>query len=95
MNDTPMEAFRRSVGFQFGFVLISGLEVKKGIDHVCSAAEKLVAASHSSAVADAIKQERARVKIAVRAIDHAFYRFDSRALAAVLAAIDTEEETKR
>jgi hypothetical protein len=40
-DKTPMEKFRNSVGFQFMFVIYSGLEIDKAIDHICSAAEKL------------------------------------------------------
>ena len=44
-QETPIDRFRRSAGFQFMFVLHSGLEVGKAIDHLCASAEKLVAAS--------------------------------------------------
>ncbi len=39
-EETAMDRFRRSVGFQFGFVLYSGLDVKTAIEHICSSAEK-------------------------------------------------------
>jgi len=38
-----MDKFRNSVGFQFNFVLYSGLDVKTAIDHVCAAAKILLA----------------------------------------------------
>jgi hypothetical protein len=42
--ETPLDAFRRSAGFQFMFVLHSGLEVGRAIDHLCASAEKFSAA---------------------------------------------------
>lgn len=41
---TAMDKFRNSVGFQFMFVLHSGLEVERAVDHVCAAAERLIEA---------------------------------------------------
>jgi hypothetical protein len=43
-DETAMEKFRRSVGFQFGFVMYSGLDVPTAIDHICASAEVLLAA---------------------------------------------------
>lgn len=43
-QDTPLDKFRRSVGMQFGFVMYSGLEEAKAIDHICTSAERLIAA---------------------------------------------------
>lgn len=40
LGDTPLDNFRRSAGFQFMFVLHSGLEVGKAIDHLCASAQK-------------------------------------------------------
>lgn len=37
------KAFRTSVRFQINFVLHSGLEIEKAIDHVCAAVDRLVA----------------------------------------------------
>jgi hypothetical protein len=42
--NTPMGRFRNSVGFQIMFVLYSGLEIGKAIDHICNAGERLLAA---------------------------------------------------
>lgn len=42
--ETPIDAFRRSAGFQFMFVLHSGLAIGKAIDHLCASAEKFSAA---------------------------------------------------
>lgn len=36
------DKFRRSVGFQFGFVMYSGLSTAKAIDHIVASAEKLI-----------------------------------------------------
>lgn len=44
-RETPLAAFRRSAGFQIMFVLHSGLEVGRAIDHLCASAEKFRAAS--------------------------------------------------
>lgn len=45
MDKTPMEVFRNSVAFQINFILYSGLEVEKAIDHICDRAEKLIEAA--------------------------------------------------
>lgn len=44
IQEAPLDRFRRSAGFQFGFVMYSGLEVAKAIDHLCASAEKYGAA---------------------------------------------------
>jgi hypothetical protein len=43
-QETPIDRFRRSAGFQIMFVLYSELEVGKAIDHLCASAEKFAAA---------------------------------------------------
>jgi hypothetical protein len=57
-SDEAMQKFRNSVGFQFGFVLYSGLDVKTAVDHVCSAAEKLVEARVNPASSITEKAQR-------------------------------------
>src|SRR5688500_6512817 len=42
--ETPLAAFRRSAGFQIMFVLHSGLDVGRAVDHLCASAEKFSAA---------------------------------------------------
>jgi hypothetical protein len=51
--------FRNSVGFQFMFVLHSGLETAKAIDHICQSAEKLVAAHAAEYRAACVAKVRA------------------------------------
>ena len=57
--------FRRSVGFQFGLVMHSGLEIDQAIEHICASALKL------------LKSERERCAVlAENVFDdnyHAFY----------------------
>lgn len=43
-RQAAFEKFRNSVGFQIMFVLHSGLEVPRAVDHICSAAERLITA---------------------------------------------------
>jgi hypothetical protein len=66
--EPPRDAFRRSAGFQIMFVLYSGLEVGRAIDHLCSAADTMAAALLEENVA--LKEENERLKQHVRDLDH-------------------------
>ena len=46
-QETPLARFRRSAGFQIMFVLHSGLEIGKAVDHLCASAEKFSAAQRT------------------------------------------------
>lgn len=46
---SPLELFRRSVRFQFGFVLYSGLEIERAVDNICESAQKRLIGSVPSA----------------------------------------------
>lgn len=46
--DAALTTFRNGIGFQINFVLYSGLDGRTAIEHICSAADKLVTATRES-----------------------------------------------
>lgn len=59
--ETPLAAFRRSAGFQFMFVLHSGMEVGKAIDHLCASAQKFGAAMREWQPIDTVPKDGTEV----------------------------------
>jgi hypothetical protein len=53
---TEVAAFRNKVGFQFMFVLHSGLEMEKAIDHICDAFSNALA-DREAAVRDQVVEK--------------------------------------